>query len=198
MNTTLITVIDNNNFETTLESVIKNSITPKIYCIAVNKDIDIKIEDILNKYSKSLEKRMDENNTIYTTNINNIQIIVIQSAEKNLSSLKSLCVGYTINVTDTYIVVDNGIKLMPSALSLIINKLKDFNIGFVYSDYIEKDIYKFQPSFHAMMKRLPSIKLYGIRSNFSHDMINNNHETLASNLYGQSIISKIPEALFTV
>ena len=196
MNITAITVIDNNDFTTTLNSVIENDLTPKVYCIAMNKDLNISVEEALSKHCNTFEKSMGQNDVIYTANINNIQIVIIQSALKDAASLRALCIEYTINITDIYIVIDNGLKLITSAFSSIVNKFKDLNISFVYSDYIEKDIYQVQSSFHTMMKQLPNIKMYGIRSDFSYELTNNNYAIIASNIYNKSIVSKIPEALF--
>jgi hypothetical protein len=196
MNITAITVIDNNDFTTTLNSVIENDLTPKVYCIAMNKDLNISIEEVLSKRCNTFEKSMGQDDVIYTANINNIQIVIIQSALKDAASLRALCIEYTINITDIYIVIDNGLKLITSAFSSIVNKFKDLNISFVYSDYIEKDIYQVQSSFHTMMKQLPNIKMYGIRSDFSYELTNNNYAIIASNIYNKSIVSKIPEALF--
>jgi hypothetical protein len=196
MNITAITVIDNNDFTTTLNSVIENDLTPKVYCIAMNKNLNISIEEVLSKRCNTFEKSMGQDDVIYTANINNIQIVIIQSALKDAASLRALCIEYTINITDIYIVIDNGLKLITSAFSSIVNKFKDLNISFVYSDYIGKDIYQVQSSFHTMMKQLPNIKMYGIRSDFSYELTNNNYAIIASNIYNKSIVSKIPEALF--
>ena len=198
MNITAITIIDNKDFTTTLNSVVENDLTPKVYCIAMNKDLNIPIEEALSKHCNTFEKSMGQDDVIYTANINNIQIVIIQSALKDAASLRALCIEYTINITDIYVIIDNGLKLATSAFSLIINKFKDFNISFVYSDYIEKDIYQAQPSFHPMMKQLPKIKMYGIRTDFVYELINNDYATIASNVYNKSIVSKIPEALFIV
>ena len=105
-------------------------------------------------------------------------------------------VKYLKDKSNLFLTLTEGSVYQPEAISKILDKFADPNIGAVYSDYIIRGRYLYLSTIHVMIKTAIPISEIAFRANLLDiDQSTVQNADIINDLYGKSIISHIPEPL---
>jgi len=206
MSLTVITVINQEtNVVSTLASVLESTYKPHTYCVVIGKECSDKTKEsvlVLFKGCCGVETKQttEDSGIVYETNLNGVNLICVLSnlENSNVKGLYSLAISKTVDFSKNYVILNQGVSISENGLRLLDDKLSNPVIGFVYSDYIQNNVYRYVGNFHYLIRNKVNIVSYGLKASLINETLKIDPFDIASTVYNTAIVSKIPQPVFAL